>query len=180
MKVAITGETAHARVELVGRAVAAGLNMMTSVSRHTSVLVTNEPAANSAKARRALAEGVPVIDEPTFLRLLTDVRPGAAHEATAAKIAPVTEPEAQQVGPVEPVLTTTSAVPTPEAAVLPTASPCVSVPAPRQSTPVTDTSGKPLVGRRVLVLGGAMPMPRQLVSASSSWAGPRRSTCPPA
>lgn len=33
MKIAITGETAHARAELVGRAVAAGLNMMSSVSR---------------------------------------------------------------------------------------------------------------------------------------------------
>ncbi|EFE66218.1 conserved hypothetical protein [Streptomyces viridosporus ATCC 14672] len=150
MKVAITGETAHARAELVGRAVAAGLNMMTSVSRHTSVLVTNEPAADSAKARRALAEGVPVVDERTFLRLLADVRPGTAHETTAARVAPVTEPEAEQVGPVGPVSTTTSAVPTPEAA----ASPCVPVPAPRPSEPSAGTSGKPLAGRRVLVLGG--------------------------
>ncbi|MFJ4032988.1 TerD family protein [Streptomyces griseoluteus] len=154
MKVAITGETAHARAELVGRAVAAGLNMMTSVSRHTSVLVTNEPAADSAKARRALAEGVPVVDEQTFLRLLADVRPGTAHEATAVRVAPVTEPEAEQVGPVEPVSTTTPVVPTPEAVALPTASPCVSVPAPRQSDPCADNLDKPLAGRRVLVLGG--------------------------
>ncbi|MFD7769236.1 TerD family protein [Streptomyces sp. NPDC059787] len=154
MKVALTGETAHARAELVGRAVAAGLNMMTSVSRHTSVLVTNEPAAGSAKARRALAEGVPVIDEQTFLRLLAEVRPGTAHEATDSRIAPVTEQAAEQVGPVEPVLTTTSAVPTPETAALPTAAPCVSVPAPRQSEPAAGTSDKPLAGRRVLVLGG--------------------------
>lgn len=154
MKVAITGETAHARAELVGRAVAAGLNMMTSVSRHTSVLVTNEPAADSAKARRALAEGVPVVDEQTFLRLLADVRPGTAHETTAVKVAPVTEPETEQVGPVGPVSTTTSAVPTPEAAAFPTASPCVPVPAPRPSEPSAGTLGKPLAGRRVLVLGG--------------------------
>ncbi|WP_081240882.1 DEDDh family exonuclease [Streptomyces viridosporus] len=154
MKVAITGETAHARAELVGRAVAAGLNMMTSVSRHTSVLVTNEPAADSAKARRALAEGVPVVDEQTFLRLLADVRPGTAHETTAVKVAPVTEPETEQVGPVGPVSTTTSAVATPEAAAFPTASPCVPVPAPRPSEPSAGTSGKPLAGRRVLVLGG--------------------------
>ena len=97
MKVAITGETAHARAELVGRSVAAGLNMMSSVSRHTSALVTNEPASDSAKARRALAEGVPVIDEHTFLRLLADVRPGTVHEATAVMVAPVAELEAEPV-----------------------------------------------------------------------------------
>ncbi|MFI8303662.1 TerD family protein [Streptomyces sp. NPDC085927] len=155
MKVAITGETAHARAELVGRAVTAGLNLMTSVSRHTSVLVTNEPASDSAKARRALVEGVPVIDEQSFLRLLADVQPGTAHEATAVRGAPVAEPEAEQVGLVGPVSTTASAVPAPEAAALPTASSRVSVPAPRQSQPSGNTLDKPLAGRRVLVLGGA-------------------------
>lgn len=154
MKVAITGETAHARAELVGRAVTAGLNLMTSVSRHTSVLVTNEPASDSAKARRALAEGVPVIDEQTFLRLLADVRPGTAHEATAVRVAPVAEPEAEQVGPVEPVSTTTSAAPAPEATALPTAAPSVSVRAPRRPEPSGNALDKPLGGRRVLVLGG--------------------------
>ncbi|MEW1867366.1 TerD family protein [Streptomyces caelestis] len=154
MKVAITGETAHARAELAGRAVAAGLNMMTSVSRHTSVLVTNEPAAGSAKARRALADGVPVIDEQTFLRLLADVRPGTPHEATAIVVAPVTGPEAERVRTVEPVPTAPSPAPAPEAAALPTASPRVSAPAPRRSTPSTGTSDTPLAGRRVLVLGG--------------------------
>lgn len=150
MKVAITGETAHARAELVGRAVAAGLNMMTSVSRHTSVLVTNEPAAGSAKARRAVADGVPVVDEQTFLRLLADVRPGTPHEATAAGGAP----EAEQVEPVEPVPTTASAVPTPGTAALPATSPRVSAPAPGPSGPSAGTSDKLLAGRRVLVLGG--------------------------
>lgn len=80
MKVAITGETTCARAELIGRGVAAGLNMMGSVSHHTSVLVINEPASGSAKARRAAAEEVPVIDEVTFLQLLSDVKAGAAHQ----------------------------------------------------------------------------------------------------
>ncbi|MFE7243797.1 TerD family protein [Streptomyces sp. NPDC057580] len=151
MKIAISGETAHARAELVGRAVAAGLNMMTSVSRHTSALVTNEPASDSTKARRALAEGVPVIDEHTFLRLLADVRAGTAHEAT---VAPVKEPETAQVRSVEPVSTTTSTAPAPKAPVLPTLSPGASVPAPRQPENSVSTSDKPLTGRRVLVLGG--------------------------
>lgn len=148
MKVAITGETAHARAELVGRAVAAGLNMMSSVSRHTSLLVTNEPASDSAKARRALAEGVPVIDEHNFLRLLADVRPGAAHEATAVVVAPVAEPEAEPVvGPVEPVSATSSATPVPEPAALPTGTPGVSVAAPRQ--PVPSRRGGPERGRGI-------------------------------
>lgn len=151
MKIAISGETAHARAELVGRAVAAGLNMMTSVSRHTSALVTNDPASDSTKARRALAEGVPVIDEHTFLRLLADVRAGTAHEAT---VAPVKEPETAQVRSVEPVSTTTSTAPAPKAPALPTLSPGASVPAPRQPENSVSTSDKPLTGRRVLVLGG--------------------------
>lgn len=155
MKVAVTGETAHARAELIGRAVAAGLNMMSSVSRHTSVLVTNEPAAGSAKARRALAEGVPVIDEPTFLRLLADVRPGTAHEVTTVKVGrPAAAPEAEQAAPVEPVPTTAAAVPAPEAAAVTAASGDVSIPAPRPSEPSAGSSDKPLAGRRVLVLGG--------------------------
>jgi DNA polymerase-3 subunit epsilon len=154
MKIAITGETAHARAELVGRAVSAGLNMMTSVSRHTSVLVTNEPAAASAKARRALAEGVPVIDEPAFLQLLADVRPGTTHEATAARAVSATGTKAEQVGSMEPVPTVTSAVPAPEAAALAPASPRVPVPAPRRSELPAGDPAKPLGGRRVLVLGG--------------------------
>ncbi|MFB8415359.1 TerD family protein [Streptomyces albidoflavus] len=83
MKIAISGETTLARAELIGRGVAAGLNMMTCVSHHTSALVTDEPASGSTKARRADAEGVPVIDEDTFLKLLGDVRAGTSHQATA-------------------------------------------------------------------------------------------------
>ncbi|MEU5348046.1 TerD family protein [Streptomyces sp. NPDC020766] len=167
MKIAITGETAHARAELVGRAVAAGLNMMASVSRHTSVLVTNEPTSASAKARRAESEGVPVIDEHTFLQLLADVRTGTAHEATAAVsagIAPVaatvreraTEPESTTV-PDPDMSVPDVSVPdlcVPDAPVLPPPSPGVSVPAPRQVGDSAHTLGTPLTGHRVLVLGG--------------------------
>ncbi|MFF5669103.1 TerD family protein [Streptomyces hygroscopicus] len=94
MKIAITGQTTTSRAELVGRSVAAGLNIMSSVSRHTSALVTNDAASDSAKARRALAENVPVIDERTFLRLLDDVRPGTPHERTAPAAVPSPRPEA--------------------------------------------------------------------------------------
>lgn len=159
MKIAITGETAHARAELVGRAVAAGLNKMTSVSRHTSVLATNEPVSDSAKARRAIAEGVPVIDEHTFLRLLAEVRTGTAHEAetTAASpvIASVAPPATARVQVTESPSTT---APVPDVPVPPPPSPDVSVdvsvPAPRQPGDWVGILDKPLTGHRVLVLGG--------------------------
>ncbi|KOG51597.1 DNA polymerase III [Streptomyces griseoflavus] len=131
MKIAITGSTALSRAELVARGVSAGLNMMKSVSRHTSALVSNEPASVAAKARRAVAEGVPVIDEQTFLRLLADVRPGTLHEGVAAAVAPA-----------------------PEAPSLPAPPSDAPVPAPRRPVRSAGTPGKPLAGRRVLVLGG--------------------------
>ncbi|MCM2392073.1 TerD family protein [Streptomyces albipurpureus] len=130
MKIAITGETGIARDELISRSVAAGLNMVGSVSRHTSALVANDSGADSAKARRALAEGVPVIDERTFLRLLGDVRPGVAHESQS------------------------TAAPATARTKAPTAAPPATPPATRR--PRT-SAGKPLSGRRVLVLGGTHP-----------------------
>ncbi|MGW0787413.1 TerD family protein [Streptomyces sp. NPDC002911] len=132
MKVAVTGETATPRPELVGRSVSAGLNVMSSVSRHTSVLVTHDHASGSLKARRALAEGVPVIDELTFLRLLEDVRPGTRHAGTADTVVP------------QPAVT-----PVPEPVVAP-------VPA-QAAAPSTLPVAEPLAGRRVLVLGGTHP-----------------------
>ncbi|MCW2608434.1 MAG: polymerase [Frankiales bacterium] len=93
MKVALTGDTDTAREELVARGVQAGLNMMSNVSRHTSVLVTNDARSGSAKAERARSEGVPIIDEAQLLRLLQDVRPGqllnqAVPSAPAQRTAP--------------------------------------------------------------------------------------------
>ncbi|MFB7579405.1 DEDDh family exonuclease [Streptomyces hydrogenans] len=133
MKIAITGETTTARAELVGRSVGAGLNMMASVSRHTSVLVTNEAASASAKARRAAAEGVPVLDEDTFLRLLEDVRPGTPHVKQSP--APPAAAPAELPAPEPLPVPATAAVTTP-----PSAPATAAVAAPRR--------------RRVLVLGG--------------------------
>ncbi|MFD6416097.1 TerD family protein [Streptomyces sp. NPDC060194] len=137
MKVAITGETANSRAELTRRAVAAGLNVMGSVSRHTSVLVTNAPSF-SAKARRAEAEGVPVIDELTFLRLLGDVREGQPHEGTAP--APAADVPRQAPQP----------TPRPVADAAPAPAPAPGLPA----SAVVRTDARPLGQRRVLVLGG--------------------------
>ncbi|MEV7209174.1 MULTISPECIES: TerD family protein [unclassified Streptomyces] len=134
MKVAVTGETGTDRADLVLRGVAAGLNMMGSVSRHTSVLVTNEPSGGSAKARRARAEGVPVIDESAFLRLLGDVRPGTRHEGAATAPSPGLP-----------------AVPTPRE---PAAGEAAG---PKPGTKRSAKPRGPLTGRRVLVLGGTHP-----------------------
>ncbi|WP_018655163.1 TerD family protein [Actinomadura flavalba] len=81
MKVAVTGETALPRPELCAAGSAAGLDMMQAVSGRTSALVVGHGAGGFAKARRAVDEGVPVLGEAEFLRLLADVRPGALKEA---------------------------------------------------------------------------------------------------
>ncbi|MET7324242.1 TerD family protein [Streptomyces sp. NPDC005549] len=168
MKVAVTGETRTARADLVLRGVAAGLNMMGSVSRHTSALVTNDSAADSAKARRARAEGVPVIDESAFLRLLGDVRPGTSHEGSA-----ILEPaRAPQSVPTPEAVPTSEAGPAPERVPAPEAAHSLALPAvPTPRTPEPDEAAAspnpgrqraarprgPLFGRRVLVLGGTHP-----------------------
>ncbi|MCF6523995.1 DNA polymerase III, partial [Streptomyces sp. JJ36] len=84
MKSAITDETRLAREELVARSVAAGLNVMASVSRHTSALVTSDHDAGTAKAVGARSHGVPLLTEDAFLALLADVHPGTAHATPAA------------------------------------------------------------------------------------------------
>lgn len=139
MKVAVTGETATSRTELLARAAAAGLNVMSAVSRHTSVLVTNDASTGSAKARRAAAEGVPVIDERAFLRLLGEVRAGTPHEQR-----PVERQDERPAVPVPGarVAENGAGTPVPEAADRP--------------EPVVPAD-RPLSGRRVLVLGGTHP-----------------------
>ncbi|MFE5210014.1 TerD family protein [Streptomyces sp. NPDC056600] len=132
MKVAVTGETGMAREELVARSVAAGLNMMTTVSGQTSVLVTNDPSEGTTKLRRAVAEGVPLVDERTYLRLLDGVRPGQAKGATR---------------PGAPDRPRAAATPAPP-----------QLPAQRAAASPARTASagadRPLAGRRVLVLGG--------------------------
>ncbi|MFF7458392.1 DEDDh family exonuclease [Kitasatospora sp. NPDC008115] len=75
MRVAITGDTATDRELLEDRAVEAGLHIATSVSRLTSLLVTNEPDSWSGKARKAREVGTPVVGEDAFLQLLREVAP---------------------------------------------------------------------------------------------------------
>ncbi|MEH0652179.1 TerD family protein [Streptomyces scabiei] len=134
MKVAITGDTRVSREELVARSVAAGLNMMTSVSGQTSVVVTNAPGTGSAKLKRAADEGVPLVDEPTYLRLLKILQPGQAKSVARQRSAAQTSAGAPTAPP----------APTPAVPVQRTAAPTESA----------ITADQPLTGRRVLVLGG--------------------------
>lgn len=182
MKISITGDTETARADLVARSVAAGLNVMGNVSRHTGVLVTNDTASGSVKARRAIAEGVPVVDERAFLRLLDDVRPGTPHENPTATEPTTAEPAAtgtagtgtrtaaipHQATPAArptPAAASPAAPPSPADAPAPAAaptpsdapSPTTSLAAPARRLEVP-AGVRPLTGRRVLVLGGTHPV----------------------
>jgi DNA polymerase-3 subunit epsilon len=77
MRVAISGDTSVERELLEDRAAQAGLQIAPGVSRFTSLLVTNDPEAATAKVSRARAYGTPIVDEEAFTRLLADVAPAA-------------------------------------------------------------------------------------------------------
>lgn len=81
MKIAITGETHMERSALAARAETAGLDVTTSLSRRTSVLVTNESRSQSRKVRDAVEFGTALLTESAFLALLTDIAPGTAKGA---------------------------------------------------------------------------------------------------
>jgi DNA polymerase III subunit epsilon len=75
MRVAFSGDTALDRESLEDRATEAGLHVASSVSRLTSLLVTNDPGSPSAKVANAGRFGTPVVDEPRFRELLAAVVP---------------------------------------------------------------------------------------------------------
>ncbi|MCF8783417.1 TerD family protein [Rhodococcus ruber] len=136
MKVVVTGQTVTPRVPLAGRMADAGLDVMNSVSRQTSVVVCNDPGVQTGKIRKAMAEGIPVITEQQLEEMLTRVLPGEPKmrpvvEVAAPAAEPVIEPP-RQAAPVEPLVDA-------------------------QSLPERMLTGqKPKLwqGRRVLLLGG--------------------------
>ncbi len=83
MRVAFSGDTSVDRELLEDRAVEAGLHVATSLSRLTSLLVTNDPDSGTSKAARARQYGTPVIDEAAFGQLLRDVAPAAGQGVPA-------------------------------------------------------------------------------------------------
>ncbi|MFE6762871.1 DEDDh family exonuclease [Streptomyces sp. NPDC057689] len=78
MRVAFSGDTSVDRELLEDRAVEAGLHVATSVSRLTSLLVTNDPDSATSKTVKAKAYGTPIVDESAFTHLLRDVAPAVA------------------------------------------------------------------------------------------------------
>ena len=75
MRVAFSGDTSVDRELLEDRAVEAGLHVATSLSRLTSLLVTNDPDAVTSKVAKARSFGTPVVEEAAFMQLLQDVAP---------------------------------------------------------------------------------------------------------
>jgi DNA polymerase-3 subunit epsilon len=75
--VAFSGDTGIDRELLEDRATDAGLHVASSVSRVTSLLVTNDPDSVTAKVAKARQVGTPVIDERRFAELLKAVRPAS-------------------------------------------------------------------------------------------------------
>ncbi|WP_406434290.1 DEDDh family exonuclease [Streptomyces sp. NBC_00631] len=75
MRVAFSGDTSVERELLEDRAVEAGLHVSASVSRLTSLLVTNDPDSGTSKVLKARQFGTPVVDEAAFGQLLRDVAP---------------------------------------------------------------------------------------------------------
>ncbi|MDT0381691.1 DEDDh family exonuclease [Streptomyces sp. DSM 42041] len=75
MRVALSGDTSVDRELLEDRAIEAGLHIATSVSRRTSLVVSNDPHSVTSKVARARTFGTPVIDEAAFTHLLRDVAP---------------------------------------------------------------------------------------------------------
>ncbi|MEW2132455.1 DEDDh family exonuclease [Streptomyces sp. NPDC005435] len=73
MRVAFSGDTSTERDLLEDRAVEAGLHVATSLSRLTSLLVTNDPDSGTSKTAKARQFGTPVVDEAAFGQLLRDV-----------------------------------------------------------------------------------------------------------
>ncbi|MFD9321973.1 DEDDh family exonuclease [Streptomyces sp. NPDC060053] len=75
MRVAFSGDTSIERELLEDRAAEAGLHVATSLSRLTSLLVTNDPDSGTSKVVKARQFGTPVVDEAAFGQLLRDVEP---------------------------------------------------------------------------------------------------------
>ncbi|MEU1854376.1 DEDDh family exonuclease [Streptomyces sp. NPDC019990] len=77
MRVAFSGDTSVERELLEDRATEAGLHVATSLSRLTSLLVTNDPDSGTSKVVKARQFGTPIVDEAAFGQLLADVEPAS-------------------------------------------------------------------------------------------------------
>ncbi|MDB1088424.1 DEDDh family exonuclease [Streptomyces sp. ACA25] len=83
MRVAFSGDTSTDRELLEDQAHEAGLHIAGSVSRLTSLLVTNDPGSPTAKVAKARQHGTPVLDEAAFTQLLREIVPASGAEIPA-------------------------------------------------------------------------------------------------
>ncbi len=73
--VVFTGEAPGiSRVDLEYRSRVAGFRVTGGVSRKTTLVVAADPDSLSGKARKARSLGVPIVDYPTYFRMLDSVR----------------------------------------------------------------------------------------------------------
>ncbi|MCT9081888.1 DEDDh family exonuclease [Streptomyces fulvoviolaceus] len=77
MRIAFSGDTSIERDLLEDRAIEAGLHVATSISRLTSLLVTNDSDSGTSKVVKARQFGTPVVDEAAFGQLLGNVEPAS-------------------------------------------------------------------------------------------------------
>ncbi|MFJ7622952.1 TerD family protein [Rhodococcus erythropolis] len=163
MKVVISGSTQTPRIKLAARLTEAGLDVMNSVSRQTSVVVCDNAASQSSKVRKAGADGIPVISEQQLEELLVRALPGELKSGGTVVIDPVEVP----VFPAAPEVVLVPEIVEPERAVA--LVPEIVVPAQSRpaepssvarpsmiaaASPLANRKAKAWQGRRVLILGG--------------------------
>lgn len=80
MRVALSAEVARTHEELIERILHAGLAYTDLVDQQTSLVICNEPAPDQGKGYQAVEAGVPLLDDETFMGLLTHVLGGTSIE----------------------------------------------------------------------------------------------------
>jgi DNA ligase (NAD+) len=83
------------RAEAEERVKALGGSVKSSVVKDLSFLVTNDPASGSGKNKKALALGIPVINEEEFLAILEDPLRAASHTGRSAAVPAGEDPSPQ-------------------------------------------------------------------------------------
>ncbi len=106
MKVLIHGDTAFERDELVARATAAGLKVVTTTRGRVDLLVVADPDGSVERALWARENHVRVVIEPVFLALLTDLEvaglaAAGPPSATPSAAEPAEEPATNLPAPLQ-------------------------------------------------------------------------------
>ena len=77
MRVALSTDVTRTYEELIERILHAGLAYSDVVDRQTSLVICNEPEPDQGKGYQAVEQGLPLVDDETFLGLLDHVMGGA-------------------------------------------------------------------------------------------------------